>query len=320
VIALTYGNALKTLSKATFQDLKVSGAAHCSGPPKDTDIGMSTTYEKGVRYELIAKAVFESILKEASEITVQIEHLTKIKGLRTDHEIDILWRFQKAGIQYTTIVQVKNWASKVKQQNILEFKAILDDIPGQPRGVFVSQSGFQRGAENVAKASGIELFQLSPIPKARFTMSEWGWIEFKLNPETLQVESVVYDPRVALKLKTASGANIPPHAFFKSKTMREYSLFDQQGHLLGTLSDVVRELVQLQMSGTRTRTFETPTYVRRQGDACQTQLAELVAEFVVATKRGPIAFALPADFVPFLLTNLQSGEVTTHELAAHISG
>jgi hypothetical protein len=39
-------------------------------------------------------------------------------------------------------------------------KAVLDDLPGQPRGVFVARTGYQAGAQNVAEKNGIVLYQL----------------------------------------------------------------------------------------------------------------------------------------------------------------
>jgi hypothetical protein len=48
----------------------------------------------------------------------------------------------------------------VKQEQILAFSAVIDDIPGQPRGIIVTKSGVQSGAEAVAKARGIALYRL----------------------------------------------------------------------------------------------------------------------------------------------------------------
>ena len=41
------------------------------------------------------------------------------------------------------------------------FKAVIDDIPGTVKGIFVSRSGFQSGAKIYAEANGIHLFQLA---------------------------------------------------------------------------------------------------------------------------------------------------------------
>ena len=42
----------------------------------------------------------------------------------------------------------------------MKFKAVLDDLPDQPRGIIVSRNGFQRGARDFAAANGILLYEL----------------------------------------------------------------------------------------------------------------------------------------------------------------
>lgn len=43
---------------------------------------------------------------------------------------------------------------------MLKLKAILEDLPGQPRGIFVTKTGYQSGAMDVAKANGIITYEL----------------------------------------------------------------------------------------------------------------------------------------------------------------
>jgi len=67
----------------------------------------------------------------------------------------------EGGITYLTLIQAKDWAKAVDQGEALKFKAILDDIPGQPRGLSVARSGFQTGAEEVARGNGIKALRTS---------------------------------------------------------------------------------------------------------------------------------------------------------------
>src|SRR4051794_38614073 len=112
---------------------------------------MATNYEKGVSYELIAKAVFEQVLREAGQFTVAIQHLPQLQGLGTRWAVDLLWEFDVGGIRYLTVVQAKNWSRRVTQEDVAAFLATLNDIPGQPRGIMISQKGFQKGAEALAE-------------------------------------------------------------------------------------------------------------------------------------------------------------------------
>jgi hypothetical protein len=44
---------------------------------------VDTSYAKGLRYELIAEAIFRQILEEAGGLTLRVEHLATVHGLKT---------------------------------------------------------------------------------------------------------------------------------------------------------------------------------------------------------------------------------------------
>lgn len=106
----------------------------------------------GIPYELLAKGIIEQLSKESGVHTTRLEHNVDLKGKDLTHQIDVLWEFEAGGIKYTTIVQAKDWATqRVDQGKLLQFKAILDDLPGQPRGLVIARKGFQSGAIEFAE-------------------------------------------------------------------------------------------------------------------------------------------------------------------------
>ena len=278
---------------------------------------MDTSYAKGLQYELIAKAIFREILEESGGLTLRVEHLATVQGLKTRWIIDVLWEFQLGGIPYLTLVQVKNWESKVSQEHVGAFEAVLRDIPGQPRGVMVSRCGFQEGAASLANAAGILLYQLSPLPRVPTVLYDYGWARMKINPQTLQMETTVFNPRVALTFNLPSGTNTPPDSFLKSMVIREYLLSDERGRSLGTMRDVVAELVgeiraRGELSGTRTRVFKEPAFIRNEQSDHQIPVNSVTAEITITPEAKPDRPLLPRGFVVFVLTNLQTGKSSTH--------
>lgn len=271
---------------------------------------MDTSYLKGLRYEMIARAIFQQILDEASGVTVKVQHLAKVQGLLTRHDIDLLWEFEIGGILYKTLVQAKNWNSRVKQEHVLAFKAILDDIPGQPRGVIVSRSGFQRGARRLALASGIQLFQLDPMPKPPIRVVGSGWIRMWVNWQTMNIEGTAYTPHFRLEFKLASDTDSSLH--FDLGPLAEYLLFDELGKAVGTIMDIaakfVAELQELGMlSATRTHTFEIPTYLRQNGSERQARILGVTVDITIIPEPLPPSPIVPSGFVRFVLKNLQTG-------------
>jgi hypothetical protein len=207
----------------------------------------------------------------------------------------------------------------VKQEHVLAFKAILDDIPGQPRGVIVSRSGFQRGAWKVALASGIQLFQLGPMPRPSIKVIYPGWMTVGVNQQTMQIEGTVYNPRLGLEFKLASDTNKSQQ--FDLRPLAEYLLFDELGNWLGTILDVaakfVAELHDLeQMSATRTHTFEVPTYVRQDGSERQARILAVTFDIAIIPEPLPPSPLVPSGFVRFVLKNLQTGHSSMYNVGS----
>lgn len=127
----------------------------------------------GMPYEQLAQGIFQQILQLDGLANVKVQHNVKVEGKsvggdgkRASHQLDVYWEFELGGILYKTAIQAKDWGSNLNQGEVLKFKAVLDDLPGQPRGIIVTRTGYQAGAKQVAESNGIELYELrKPEPK-----------------------------------------------------------------------------------------------------------------------------------------------------------
>lgn len=118
---------------------------------------------KGTEYEKLVQDIFQAIVdyERCGLKHIAVRHNETIKGISgATHQIDVLCDFELGGFPYQTLMEIKNWKSPVKKEQIIAFHGILMDIPGQPHGVFVSSSGFQSGAMTYAKTHGIELITI----------------------------------------------------------------------------------------------------------------------------------------------------------------
>jgi hypothetical protein len=114
----------------------------------------------GSDYEILTQTIFSQIVNQNSVKTVDVKHNITLQGRDTSHQIDIYWEFMYGEIKYCTIIECKNWATSVEQNQLFAFKTVLQDLPGQPMGIFVTKSGYQKGVLEFAKVNGIELFEL----------------------------------------------------------------------------------------------------------------------------------------------------------------
>lgn len=113
----------------------------------------------GKPYELLVQQILDQILNESAN-NIKVNHNIFLQGKDATHQIDLYWEFEIGGIKYSTVVEVKDLIKPVDQGKLFQFKCVLDDLPGQPRGIFVTRTGYQEGAREYAKKNGILLYEL----------------------------------------------------------------------------------------------------------------------------------------------------------------
>ena len=130
-------------------------------------------------YELLVQAIFQQLHDQDAVVNVVVEHDVVKPGAKTNHQIDVYWEFARAGISYRAVVQVKNWTNRVDQGEVLKFSSVLQDLPGQPRGIMVAANGYQKGARELATACGIALYELSEEPAVAVVTTGWAHLAIK---------------------------------------------------------------------------------------------------------------------------------------------
>ena len=88
-----------------------------------------TKKNTGVAYEKLVQGIFQAIHDQEEVATITVEQNKTLKGRISTHQIDVYWKFQRAGIEHEVVVQAKDWRSAVKQGNLFHFKCVLDDLP-----------------------------------------------------------------------------------------------------------------------------------------------------------------------------------------------
>jgi hypothetical protein len=113
----------------------------------------------GKPYEALTERVFQRLLAQEKPC-VNVRRDTTIQGKSTTHQIDVSFDFVMGPLKFQTLIECKDRTSAIKQEQVLAFNSVLDDVQGRPRGIMVSCSGFQEGARNYARDHSIELYEL----------------------------------------------------------------------------------------------------------------------------------------------------------------
>jgi hypothetical protein len=155
----------------------------------------------GKHHELVSKAIFEALLKQNNPENLEVRHNVRIQGLKTSHKIDVFWKFRMGGLDHSVIVEVKKHKGPVKKGDLLRFNDELLDIPGQPKGVFVSEHGYQKGALEVARGAGITAFEIREISREAsrdpITVTNLSIIIVTQKPDKVALEYAILQPTVS---------------------------------------------------------------------------------------------------------------------------
>jgi hypothetical protein len=140
----------------------------------------------GQPYEDLVQAIFQLILGQKDIPNIVVERNVTLQGRNATHQIDIYWKFDVGGVSHAAIVQAKDWQKPVDQLHLLAFTKVLEDLPGQPRGIFVTRTGYQSGAKEWALAHGILLYELREIDyPSPLSIPIDGWARVGVVPLTV---------------------------------------------------------------------------------------------------------------------------------------
>jgi hypothetical protein len=231
--------------------------------------------ETGRDYELIVQAIYAAILAQEQVTNVQVLQNIKLTGKTIAHQIDVYWKFVQAQVPYETVVQVKKEKGRATQADLLTFRGVLDDLPNQPRGIFVTMAGYQRGALKYALANGIVLLQLTKPEKPKsFELNLFGFGRFEIVPDRLVMKSTMYNPsfsdlvfNIDLEWARQNGLEGALKSYNGSYDLSKIAFENESGVVLTTLREEMQKFVQANAPEASVRTaifelkFHEPAFV-----------------------------------------------------------
>ena len=230
--------------------------------------------QRGTTYELIVRAIYHALLNQTH--TQNVEHNIVLQGRGTKHQIDVYWKFTLADVEYTTIVSVRNRTGRTKKGELLEFKEVLDDISGQPRGIFVSSSGYQRGAIEFASSCGIILIKLvrADTEPNSLAMTSSSIAHMQILPNQMAMRITIKEPSLSdinivadqewlKQYETKKGGSSSADRL--SLKPDEVEFCDDAGNVRQSLHTVIQDCLKTTLGGGQKQiklTFEEPTLMK----------------------------------------------------------
>ncbi len=124
---------------------------------------MKSSVEKGNDLESYVKYVYSVLVNLKGENIIVSKKADIQDVLGVNHNIDVFYQFEKAGIQHKVAFECKNWNTPVTKEKVAAFAKIVEDIKGVV-GVMVSNKGYQSGAKQYANANRIITLTTDELP------------------------------------------------------------------------------------------------------------------------------------------------------------
>ena len=143
---------------------------------------------KNTEYEMLVQEIYQEIADEDAPDTVTVQHnIKKVGKSGHEHQIDVYYEFCFMGEIHKVIIECKNYSNRVTVGKLRDFQGLLSDI-GDVRGIFVSKSGFQKGAIDFAKHYNIVLKELR-YPTAADWKGRVKTLIFSINCRHIEVRN-----------------------------------------------------------------------------------------------------------------------------------
>jgi hypothetical protein len=111
-------------------------------------------------YEKFAQEVYQELVNTDVIRATDVRHNVKLTGKSgQQHQIDVYWEYEIAGVKHKVAIECKNYNSTVSVGKVRDFYGVLSDL-NNVAGIMVTKVGYQEGAKKYADTYGISLKEL----------------------------------------------------------------------------------------------------------------------------------------------------------------
>jgi len=262
----------------------------------------------GLYYEVLSRQIFDSMINQHRVRNIDVLHDKELQGKTTKHQIDVYWEFEDAGFTYRNVVQVKDWGGRVTKGEMLKFLKVIEDLPNQPRGFFVSKSGYQKGAKEVAEKNGIFMYTLttvfnddkksiaSGIMEWQMSLSGASDYHFDLDAKWIEQEA----KRLGLRLgKAGSQIEFRP---------QDVNFYDESGNVVANLLEIVQSKypkgTKKSITKVHVHKFDKPTFMDSGNKLMPRYKIETVKFTITTTRHVHRTPIVGTPVVEFILQNV----------------
>ncbi|HUS76162.1 MAG TPA: restriction endonuclease [Methanothrix sp.] len=268
----------------------------------------------GETHERLILQILDQILSENAH-NIKVNHNILLEGKDATHQIDIYWEFQVGDKKYSAVVEVKALSKPVGQETLFQFRSVLDDLPEQPIGILVSNTGYQEVAREYAKKRGILLYELREASEA-----DWNdrikRFDIDISAYTPHFDNIKLIQDIEWNIQELKRLNIPPSEASKIRVEVSDNLkfYDENDKEITTALVLFNSLVPKgldELPPTKVvYTFDKSTFIKTSNPQVKMKLKsiEVTISKIHTTKKIQIK---GEDFVDYVLKNIAEDTIGT---------
>ncbi len=197
----------------------------------------STSEMSSTEYEQLVQGIYAILTKAAGLHTLRIsQNVLVADRFGQEHQIDVFWEFEIAGVPYRTAIECKRYRKPVSKEKVATFASVLNSI-GNINGIMVTSAGFQSGAEEYANNNNIRLV-VARTPTEKDLEGILLKIVINLHIHVPNVVSI----KPSTSKSWAESKRIDAQTPLTIQLNEDGGLYDAQGILLSNWSDIARSL------------------------------------------------------------------------------
>lgn len=123
-------------------------------------LGNLSKMNANIEYEKFTQEIYQELVNADVLKATRVQHNVKLKGKSgQEHQIDVYWEYEIAGIRHKVAIECKNYSRNVEIGKVRDFYGVLLDL-NNVAGIMVTKVGYQKGAKEYASTYGITLKEL----------------------------------------------------------------------------------------------------------------------------------------------------------------
>jgi len=271
---------------------------------------MAKSAEGEGEHELVQQ-IYDQIRVEGERntTTIELRRDHDLDGRDKKHRVDIYWKFRVGENTYSVIVEVKGSESTVDLDQLFQLKNVLNDLPEQTWGVFVTREGYQEDALEYAKRNRILLYELH-MPDERDRTGRINTFNITINIYQPHFTNIKFEQDVEWNLNELAQLKIPRDEARKIKVegSDELKFYDENGkeftNALTFFNSLVPKGFDVLLPTKITYPFDKPTFVKTTDPRVRMKIKSVE----VTIYKTHVEIQLKGEnFVEFVIKNIAKG-------------